>query len=295
MKKITIFFIALSLGIFLAYQLIYIEIINQDLVINFFDVGQGDSILIELGNSYQILVDGGPDEKVLDELHKAMPFGDRTIEIIILSHPDYDHLAGLVSVLADYQVEQVYVAPGNEDKWLYSAWLRDLRQEGVKINIVSGQQILNIGKHFQITFLHPIDDRIQTNVNNASVVFKLQHGQNSFLFPGDVEEEAEAVLVETYRDELKADVLKVPHHGSKTSSTQEFLNLVQPKLAVIQVSADNSYGHPSPRVLWRYKGVQIFRTDQEGTIELISDGQKICLKDIRFWKKSKRCIIGGSE
>jgi len=246
------------------------------LQVDFFDIGQGDSILITTPQNFQILVDGGPDDAVLEQLRQVMPFFDAQIDWLILTHADQDHLAGLLEVLNNYQVDQVFVSDQSSKTQLYQAWQQELVRQGIKVTTIMKATTIKLAPNIKLEFLPPYQGD-PASLNNSSLTFRLIYNQTSFLFPGDVEVEAEEYLVANHLDSLPAQLLKVAHHGSKTSSTQQFIKAVNPQLAIIQVSADNSYGHPSLRVLHRYQqfNIDILRTDQEGRISINSDGQVI--------------------
>ncbi|MCB0193022.1 MAG: DNA internalization-related competence protein ComEC/Rec2 [Anaerolineae bacterium] len=244
----------------------------------FLDVGQGDAILITLPEGDQILIDGGPSPTDLNwRLGQEMPFWDRTLELVINTHPDADHLGGLVSLLDRYTVERALVADVEGTSQLYRTWEAELREAQLVPVVAQTNMPLHLGGDVIATILSPgpatehIDEP-----NNHSIVLHLQLGQVSFLFPGDIEAPIEQKLVQIDAP-LQATVLKSPHHGSKTSSTEMFLNTVNPQLVIIPVGKDNRFGHPSPEVLERYvaHGLTVLRTDERSTIELITDGHRI--------------------
>lgn len=244
----------------------------------FLDVGQGDAILITLPKGDQILIDGGPSPTDLNwRLGQEMPFWDRTLELVINTHPDADHLGGLVSLLDRYTVEQALVADVEGGSQLYRAWSAELAEAHLTAIPAQAGMPLNLGQGVVATIISPgpavehIDEP-----NNHSIVLHLQFGRVSFLFTGDIEAPVEQKLVQIDAP-LQATVLKSPHHGSKTSSTETFLNAVNPQLMVISVGQDNRFGHPAPEVMDRYAahGLPVLRTDERGTIELTTDGNSI--------------------
>jgi len=264
----------------LAWLAVYDLNKSQFLEVNFFNVGQGDAILIETPQRHQILIDGGPSSVILEKLSKEMPFWDRTIDLIILTHPERDHLAGLIEVLKRYQVENILWTGIVRDTPEYQEWQKLIKEENAKIFIAkSGQKIKwsrTVLDHFEV--LHPFENlegQEFKDSNNTSVIAKLVFGENSFLFTGDAYKSTEQELIDRGVD-LNSDVLKVGHHGSKTSSSEEFIKNVSPEIAVISVGKDNTYGHPNPEVLETLKkyGIRILRTDLDGDIEIISDGTK---------------------
>jgi len=244
----------------------------------FLDVGQGDAILITLPDGRQVLVDGGPSTTQLNwRLGQELPFWDRSLDMVINTHPDTDHLAGLVPLFERYTIGQVIESGVAHRSQLYQAWQRELSMAGLNALIGQSGQQLNFGDGIQATILHPSATTSTTfTPNNQSVVLHLQMGQVSFLLPGDIEADIEQALVRSGQP-LAATVLKSPHHGSNSSSTDPFLKAVNPQIVVIQVGQDNHFGHPTDAVLDRYTehGITIFRNDQHGTVEFITDGQRL--------------------
>lgn len=240
-----------------------------DLRVEFFDIGQGDSSMIHLPNNQQILIDGGPNEGVLDHLDKSMPFFDKKIEIVILTHGDADHLAGLVEVIQDYRVERVYMPNWEHTSGLFKTWKKLLKENEVEVTYIEQGLVLNIGDA-SMEFLHPSELTSEgRSINDESVVCKFIYHELDILFTGDISIPVEERLVFSYGEQLEAEILKVPHHGSKSSSSDIFIDTVQPGIAVIQAGKENKFNHPHERVLYRYdkSGVNIFRTDILGTIE----------------------------
>jgi competence protein ComEC len=250
---------------------------QQFLEVTFFDVGQGDSIFIETQQLHQILIDGGPGSTVSEKLSEEMPFWDRTIDLVILTHPERDHMTGLLDVLKRYKVENILWTGIVRDTAEFEKWQELIDKE--KANIVIAESSLNIGfgKSGYIDILSPsesLEGKEFKDSNDTSVVARLVFGENSFLFTGDITKSVELSLLGL---DIDSDVLKVAHHGSKTSSTPEFIGKVSPEIAVIQVGKDNSYGHPHSETLETLKkyGIDILRTDTEGDIKLVSDRNKI--------------------
>ncbi len=252
--------------------------------VSILDVGQGDAVLITLPDGRQMLIDGGPSATDLNwRLGQEMPFWDRTLEMIINTHPDADHLGGLVSLPDRYQIEQALVTDVEGTSQLYQEWESELAEIQLIPTIGRDDMVLSLGQSITATILSPgpaiegIDEP-----NNRSIVLHLQFGQVSFLFTGDIEKSVEDRLVQAGAP-LSATVLKSPHHGSKTSSGNAFLKAVAPQIVVISVGLDNRFGHPSPEVMERYaaRGLPVLRTDQSGTIELITDGQRLWVETDR--------------
>jgi len=246
--------------------------------VTFLDVGQGDAILVTLPDGRQMLIDGGPAATDLNwRLGREMPFWDRSLDVVINTHPDADHLGGLVSVLERYQVGQTIVSDMAGHDELYKEWQQQLDEANLEPIVGQSGMALSLGQGITATILSPGPHTLGAdNPNDHSVVIHLQIGQISFLLPGDIETPIERNLV--YADvPLTATVLKSPHHGSNTSSSEAFLEAVNPQIVIISVGEDNKFGHPSSAVLDRYaeRGITVLRTDELGTIELITDGEKL--------------------
>ncbi|MBP9850440.1 MAG: MBL fold metallo-hydrolase [Candidatus Peribacteraceae bacterium] len=237
----------------------------------FLDVGQGDSALITLPDGRQILIDGGPDWSTLEGLGKHLPFFDRHIDMLILSHPNSDHMMSFPDVLRRYSVGTLVTAGTVYDSGVYRATLSGAALRGVPLQVMYAGQTITLGSS-TIEALWPPKEMplgFNKNSNNTSLTLRFTHEGKRVLFTGDLESIVEKTLVQAGVD-LRADILKVPHHGSKSSSTIEFLKAVQPTVAVISVADDNTYGHPNADVLRRLReiGADIRRTDESGDIEL---------------------------
>lgn len=252
------------------------------LEVSFFDVGQGDAVLIETPQGYQILIDGGPSSVILEKLEEEMPFWDRTIDLIVLTHPEYDHMAGLIEVLKSYKVDAVLWTGVKRETAEYNQWLALLEKERAIITIArAGQRI--IGPEIIVEILHPFENLEGEQIkdsNNTSIIARLIWGETSFLFTGDAYKSVENKLAER-EVYLDSDVLKIGHHGSKTSTSEEFIKKVSPELAVIQCGRDNSYGHPHQETLAVLEefDIKILRTDQDGNVKIISDGVDYKIKN----------------
>ena len=235
----------------------------------FFNVGQGDSALINLLGDNEILIDGGPDNTVLYKLGKYLPIYNRDIELMILTHPHADHVTGLVSVLKKYKVERVMYTGVEYESEIYGEFLESVK--GDRVSRVDRVDKVILGENIFLEVIYPKDIEDIENiedVNDTSIVFKLDTSDKDFLFTGDISVEVEKYILENINNlEIKTDVLKVAHQGAETSSSQEFLEIVDPEAAVISVGK-NSFGHPSLRVIKRLErlGVEVYRTDVEGDV-----------------------------
>lgn len=263
----------------LVWLVIFAQIKSNLLEVNFFDVGQGDSIFIETPQGYQILIDGGPDAFILEKLGGEMAFYDRSIDLVILTHPEADHLSGLIEVLKHYQVSQILEDGVRRNTPQYQEWLALIQEKEIPLRIAQIGQVVHLGQETSLRILWPNQELIQPeakNSNNASIVIQLVYGQSEFLLTGDIEKQVELDLVNQGLN-LESDVLKIAHHGSKTSSNQIFLQAVNPGLAVISVG-QNPYGHPHQEVLERLWEIQVFRTDLNGDVKILTDGKLLEIK-----------------
>lgn len=266
--------------------LVWLAVFSQTksnlLEVDFFDVGQGDAAFIETPTGYQILIDGGPDGKVLEKLGEEMPFYDRSIDLIILTHPEADHLTGLIEVLKNYQVGQILENGFKRETAGYQEWQRLIKEKKIPLKIAQAGQKINLGQNTELKILWPVSSFVNSSLessNDISVVAQLIYGQSEFLFTGDIERPVELNLVNNPpADGLESDVLKTAHHGSKTSTLQPFLEKVNPEIAVISVGRQNSYGHPHQEVLERLRSRQVFRTDLDGDVEIKTNGLSLSVK-----------------
>lgn len=285
-------FAFLILGLLLIVLILLAVILTQEgksnsqnisnLKIHYFDIGQGDSVLIETPYEQRILIDGGPDNTVVRRLGEALPFFERNIDVMILSHPHSDHVTGLVEVLKRYKVEKIYHTGVLHTSSDYLRWLELIKQKKIDMQIIKTSFDLELGEDLKLEFLYPLrdlTDKKVENLNNASIVNRLVYKNRSFLFTGDAEKEVEEELLSKDFD-LKADVLKAGHHGSSSSSAEEFLKAVNPQFAVIQCGRDNDFGHPHLRVIRNLEdlGIGIKRNDLQGTITVLTDGNNLEIK-----------------
>ena len=254
----------------------------------FMDVGQGDGILIVTPNGKQVLVDGGPEfGGAARNLSELMPPWDRSLDLVAATHLDSDHSRGLLKVLENYRIGTVISGPPDGESSLYPQWKRAIESRDHPSEILAAGQLITLEEGVYLRVLHPpaLPLRGQAwDSNNNSLVFQLVYGNIKFLLTGDIEEEAERYLVRSF-DSLESDVLKAAHHGSKSSTTDAFLNSVKPRWAVISAGLDNQYGHPHPTVIDRLEGVVgkegLFNTASAGTIKFSTDGQRIWVETER--------------
>ncbi len=238
-----------------------------------FDVGQGDAIFIETPDGTQILVDGGRDDTVLRKLGSVMWPWDRSIDALVITHPDADHITGLISVLDRYDVATVYTSGAQANTRIDQRLQQAIDEEGARVVYVGEPDEFSFGEViFDVIWPErALPGVISKNRNDQSVVLLIRYKRDTLLLTGDAEEASESAFATLAGD---VDVLKVGHHGSLSSTTKNFLDIVRPEVAVISVGEHNAYGHPHPAVIQRLKdaGSQIFRTDMDGDILLQTSG-----------------------
>jgi competence protein ComEC len=261
-----------------------VQLPDGKLHVYFLDVGQGDAILIVTPAGKQILMDGGPAPSViLNQLARHMPFWDRSLDLVVATQPDVDHLAGLVAVMEHYRVGAVLTAdwPDRASDPAVSRWSQLIADHRVSRIVPQAGQKLILEPGVEMAVLHPdAGAAARLKGNDASLVTRLTSGGISFLFAADVQVAGEAALIHSGRLQ-PSTVLKAAHHGSASSSSSEFLALTDPRIVVIQVGIGNTFGHPSPQVLERLADRHVLRTDQSGTIEIASEGTLLWIKTER--------------
>lgn len=242
------------------------------------DVGQGDAILIEGPRGNRILVDGGPTAGAINEaLGRNLPFDDRRIDIVALSHAHSDHLGGVLEVVGEYDVGAVLDTPKAGDSSVYGAWRSTLASSGVSVTIADRGQTIDLGAGATLEVLSPdAGDALLPvyDLNEASLVLRLTMGDVSFLLTGDLDENGEQALLRSGAD-LSATVLKVGHHGSRSSTSPAFVAAVDPLIDVISVGATNRFGHPNEELLSRLAGDLFLRTDQHSDVRIETDGEHV--------------------
>jgi len=270
----------LAFAVALVWVGVYTESAPGKLTVAFLDVGQGDSIYIESPTGVEIIIDGGPDNSVLRGLPQLMGPFDRTIDAIIETHPDADHIAGFVDLLRRYNV-MAFIEPGiSKDTATAQTLLEEVDEERAAHLIARRGMYLELGGGAELHILFPDFDTAtlpSSKTNDGGIVARLTYGSTSILFMADVSKKVEDRLVELEGEGLQSDILKVGHHGSKNSTGSSFLQAVLPAAAVISVGDYNTYGHPTEEVLSELssQNVKTLRTDQEGTIVFESNGEEI--------------------
>ncbi len=269
MKNILIssIFIVLTIYFFWTYRVWYF---SDSFRLIFFDVGQGDSILIIAPKGLTILVDGGPDTKVLRGLGKVLPFWRRKIDLLVVTHSHDDHVTGLVEVSKRYRILKVLHNNLNFNTPVLSDLLKSFKKN--KITLINSEvgMFFKLGNDCNLSVLAS-DKNLKVNENDRSIVTMLSCLNKMVLLSGDAGTEVEKKLLEN-NSNIKTDILKISHHGSISASSQEFLISIKPKIAVVSVGVNNRFNHPSPLILERLSklNINLYQTAKLGLIEFLA-------------------------
>lgn len=274
-RVVVIALVIVALDIFVYWQIFSAPFQNQNLRLYFLDVGQGDSEFVELPGGVKILIDGGPPNgKVLEALGEVLPPTDRYIDLIVVSHPQLDHFGGLVEVLKRYKVGIVIHNGRSGTVSAFEDFREAIKENSIKtVRLAAGDKMRY--SESVINVLSPDSVLVgDKELNDTGLVLALDSKNIKTLFTGDIGSDVENKLLNILTSDV--DILKVAHHGSKFSSTANFLEAVKPTLAIIEVGK-NSYGHPTSETLNRLTiaGAKVYRTDQDGTMKLVIDGENI--------------------
>jgi competence protein ComEC len=272
----------------IATILVWIAVLNMPddkLHVSILDVGQGDAILVQTPNHQDILIDGGPSPQAISlELSKKLPFWDRTIDLVMLTQPQADHLTGLLEVIPKYKVTQIIWTGAAYDSTIYQQWLSLLNDNEFKHQVAHAEQEVDLGSGIKLEVLHPPPHLLQgtsDDVDNNGLVLRLSWNKISFLFTADIGREAEWYLI-AHLANLRSTALKVAHHGSRTSTSPEFLAVVNPEVAAISVGASNRFGLPDSEVVNKLNNrlgdSKVYLTSEHGTIEFVTDGVRLWVR-----------------
>lgn len=248
---------------------------NKDgIVVHFLDVGQGDSEFVELPNGQCMLIDAGTADSGQTVTDYIKQCGYTKIDYLVATHPHADHIGGMSQVVEGFDIGEIYMPKVSTATRTFEGLLEEISDKGMTINTAKAGIEVYSDSELQMEFLAPVGTQYE-EINNYSAVLKISYGSNSFLFTGDAEDISEEEMLDRDYSSLSADVLKVGHHGSRYSSTIDFLYAVKPEYAVISCGAGNSYGHPHSEVLDRLNKLkaQIYRTDEQGTVTVTCDGK----------------------
>ena len=247
------------------------EIVKENLEVYFFDVGQADSTLIKQGE-YTMLIDAGNNEdgiNLVNYLKEEIEVED--IDVLVGTHPHEDHIGGMNNIIDELDIGKIYMPNVTTNTATFNEVLDSIKNKNYNISIPKIGEVIELGDMvFEVMYV----GEEESDLNNSSIVLRLDFGNTSYLFMGDATSKVEKKLLD---DNIEVDVLKVGHHGSKYSTSNNFLDKVSPKYAIIEVGKNNDYGHPSNETIEKFtkKGIKIYRTDLDGTVKLTSDGKNI--------------------
>jgi competence protein ComEC len=250
---------------------------SEFLEVHFLDVGQGDAVLIQTPDGFEVLIDGGASSQVVRQLATEQSWNDRLIDVVIATHPDTDHVGGLVDVLERYDVDLIVQTETDSDSPAATAFESAVLNEGADAQFARAGQVIQVGTSTTIEILSPASDTGAWRANAASIIVRVVYGDTAFMLTGDAPASIEDYLVGAYGTDLKSDVLKLGHHGSQTSTSELWLDTVQPQYAVVSASLDNRYGHPNQTVMQRVfaRNIQTSHTGIDGTVSFYSDGKQV--------------------
>jgi competence protein ComEC len=280
--KLKLFFLFVLALITATIWSVYFSQPDEKLNIYFFDVGQGDAELIQKAN-WQILVDGGPDDIVIERISNVMPIDDRKIETIIITHPHADHITGLIEVINRYEIEKIILTKVGYESATYKSLLELIDKKKIKTitpKIGDVEYLFDQGK---ITYLWPGEEvsRFENNLNNSSIVFRFDYGDFNCIFSGDAEIESWTEIFKKQKNNLPdIDVIKIPHHGSRTGLNENMTNIMRPNIAIISLGLNNKYGFPHQEILdiLAKNKTRVYRTDQDKSINIRTDGKNYEIK-----------------
>lgn len=251
---------------------------HPTLRVSFLDVGQGDAVLIVAPNGNQLLYDAGPPSGAsLRALSREMPFWDHSIDVVVLSHPDQDHVGGFPEIFKRFTVSAVLESGATSANGVYNATEKAISDEHASHMLAHRGMQIELGDGVVADVLYPDHNMAGSETNSASIVLRVRYGSTAFLLSGDLPQQEENYVVREFGDQLHAQVLKLGHHGSRTSSSPYWLAAVDPDVAIISAGLDNRYGHPHKEVLdlLAKLGIPFFTTFKEGTISYKSDGETV--------------------
>lgn len=285
----------IKFGVLLIFSLLTLTLLyvvaretrEGELMVAFLNIGQGDAIFIESPTGRQVLLDGGAGRSVLRELGKMLPFYDKSIDLVVASHPDTDHIGGLVDVFDRYKVDLFMESGVEADNSSYKVLKERLKKEGSKQILARRGMLVELGGGARLEILFPDRDPAGLETNTASIVARLVYGESEFLLTGDSPIAIEKYLIsleDAHQGKLKSDVLKVGHHGSRTSTSEAFVEAVSPQYAIISAGKNNSYHHPHQEVLdtLNKSNIKILRTDLSGRIVFKSNGVNLEVRWLRL-------------
>lgn len=280
--KLGIILLLFFATVFLWYVLLTqaVSTSKEVLTVSFLSVGQGDAIFIESPTGVQVLIDGGPNRSVLRELSRAMSLWDRSIDVVIATHPDLDHIGGLADVLERYTVGTLFYSFPENTTTLDEHMRKVASARGIQTHEALRGDVIDMGGGVLLTVLFPDRALPFVDPNDASIIAHLTYGKTAFLLTGDAPQKVERYLTRLDGFLLKSDVLKLGHHGSNTSSSEEFIGYTDPAYAVVSAGKDNRYGHPHQEVIERMERFGVITKDTlSGAVTFVSDGTEVRIRE----------------
>lgn len=254
----------------------------RTLLVSFLDVGQGDAIFIQSPSGVQMLIDGGPDNSVLEEIHQVMPLFDKSIDIVVATHPDSDHISGLIEVVERFSVGAFFESGAQNENGVQSILAKKIMDKKIPTHVVRRGEVYDLGGGVLFSILYPNKDVSKVESNSGSIIARLSYGEYSFLLTGDAPVDSELLLVGADEGKLRSTVLKLGHHGSDTSTSVTFLSAVRPIYTIVSAGKNNKYNHPHPNVVERIEkfGSILLKTEDRGTITFSTNGKVIEVVDL---------------
>ncbi|WP_366522626.1 ComEC/Rec2 family competence protein [Clostridium sp.] len=248
--------------------------IKKELKVTYLNVGQGDSELVEV-NGKTMLIDAGPNSNANELVKDLKERGIKTIDIAIATHPHEDHIGGMDEVLENFDVKSFYAPKVAHTTKTYENMLKAIKNEGIKLKQIKEGTKLDLGKGVDIEVYTPVKSSYD-DLNNYSPIMKISYGKTAFMFTGDAEKEAEQEALKEHKN-LKANVLKLGHHGSNSSTSEPFLKAVDPSIAIVSCAKNNKYGHPHKETMTKLKNskVKVYETFKDGDITITSNGKSL--------------------
>lgn len=250
---------------------------SSEFTVHYIDIGQGDSELIQINNK-NLLIDAGPTKSTDKLLSYLNSINIKKLDYVIATHPDEDHIGGMSTIIHTYPIEKFYAPKKTVTTKAFEHMITELKSKNMNIDVPKPGMQLDLGENIKAQIIAPNNTKYE-DTNNYSIVLKVSYGNTKFLFTGDAEKLSEREILDKNYD-ISSNVLKIGHHGSSTSTSDEFLDRVSPEIAIISCGKDNKYGHPHKETLRKLKNrnIRIYRTDIDGTIVLTSNGKNIVKK-----------------
>jgi competence protein ComEC len=277
-KIFFLFLLILTNG--MIFYTVFAEKRNNLLKVSFLDIGQGDAIFIESPTGNQFLIDAGPGKSILNALGRVMPIYDKTIDVVLATHPDADHIGGIPEILKNYTVGEYMYNGAVGTTGVFRELDSEISKQNIKKQVARSGEIIDLGGGAYLKILYPHSDPVGKDTNEYSIVAKLYYGNSTFLFTGDAPTDVENYLAKNIGKELDSDVLKVAHHGSKNSLSDQFISAVSPEYSIISAGVDNRYGHPHKEIIESLNNIKtnILGTYDLGDVYFVSDGQNLVIQ-----------------